>query len=235
VIAERGSAESIGATADPLRMEEAVTWFRDRVPIMREEWDSLDQQARDRAFTVSGVTSLDVVEHVWRAIDRAVADGTTFNDFKRETTQQLHREWGQAISGRLETIFRNNVQSAYAAGRWEQMTDPDIRIVRPYWQFSAILDSRTTDICRPLDGMVRAESDPFWGVHYPPLHHQCRSGVISLTEDQAAAEGGISLPAANAPPQRGWGGVPDIAGWSPNASDYPAELWNAYQHSRDER
>jgi len=222
------SQGGIETTADPLRNEEAWSWFRERVPITREQWNALDQQSRRRAFTVSGVTALDVLDHVWREIDRAIADGTSFEDFRKRVTESLESQWGGSNPSRVETIFRTNVQSAYAAGRYQQMRDPDVIASRPYWEFVAILDSATSEICRPLEGVVRSADDPFWGSHYPPLHFNCRSSVMTLTARQANQRGVVAPPESD-PPLEGFGSAPSLTEWQPRAEDYPEPLWNAYR------
>lgn len=86
------------------------------------------------------------------------------------------------------TIFRTNVQSAYNAGAYQQRNDPAVRKRRPFWQFRAIQDARTSDLCRPLDGIVRPADDPWWKTHTPPLHHQC---FVPGTIVQGAFIGGL--------------------------------------------
>lgn len=46
------------------------------------------------------------------------------------------------------------------------------------YRFEAILDSRTSDICRPLDGSLWAPNDPKMPV--PPLHPNCRSTLVPI-------------------------------------------------------
>jgi hypothetical protein len=41
--------------------------------------------------------------------------------------------------------------------------------------YNAILDERTTKLCKTLDGTVKPIDDPFWEKFYPPNHHSCRS------------------------------------------------------------
>lgn len=222
------------APVSPDASAEAVDWFRARVPVRPELWRVLDAKAQRRAFTVAGATELDLVTQVWRAIDRAIAQGTDFRAFRDAVGSALARDWGGAAPGRLETVFRNNMQLAYAAGRYAQMTEPDIIADRPYWRFEAILDSRTTPICRPLDGMTLLASDPYWKSHYPPLHHQCRSGVTTLSEEQARGAH-TAVPASDAP-QTGWGAFPDLTEWSLDLADYPPQLRAAYErkHANNE-
>lgn len=44
--------------------------------------------------------------------------------------------------------------------------------------YSAILDERTSDICRSLDGTKHKVKDATVGINFPPMHPWCRSSVV---------------------------------------------------------
>lgn len=52
------------------------------------------------------------------------------------------------------------------------------------YQLSAVLDSRTTPVCRALDGKIYKTSDK--GRKVPPFHPGCRTVMIAVTEDDPA-------------------------------------------------
>jgi SPP1 gp7 family putative phage head morphogenesis protein len=207
----------------PGQYSEAVEWFRQRVPMLEGEFASLDAAAKRKAFTVAGVAQLDMVHQVWQALDKALADGTTFEEFKATVGQRLAVAWGKPNPARLETIFRTNMQLAYGAGRYRQLTDPDVLETRPYWMYDAVLDSRTSSLCKRLDKTVLRHDDPFWKSHIPPLHHRCRSGLRSLTAEQAQARGVTESP-PDEQASEGFGLAPDVGEWQPNLHQYPAQL-----------
>lgn len=223
---------------DPVDPSESIAWLRDRAPILRSDWDMLNASSREKAFMVSGVAQLDLVAEVHRAVDTAVAHGGTLEEFKKAVGQKLEAEWSGSVDNpgwRLETIFRTNAQLAYSRGRYEQMTDPDVVDARPYWLFDAIIDGRQTEICAKCDGKVVAADDPWWETHIPPLHFNCRSSPITLTEEEAR-ELGISPKPPTIDAAKGFGDAPPGAhdvgapdNFTPKAEDYPPELWKAAQ------
>lgn len=44
------------------------------------------------------------------------------------------------------------------------------------YKYSSVIDSRTTEICRSLDGEVFKISQAERGINFPPMHVNCRSG-----------------------------------------------------------
>lgn len=110
-------------------------------------------------------------------------------------------------NARLETIFRTNVQRAYQAGRYEQMTHPVTLKMRPYWLFDAILDGRTTRGCKDANGTLLPAKHPWWDGNYPPRHFRCRSLVRSLRVAEAEKRG-ITAQPPDVTAQDGFGALP---------------------------
>jgi SPP1 gp7 family putative phage head morphogenesis protein len=52
------------------------------------------------------------------------------------------------------------------------------------YEYLATLDSRTSEICRAMDGKVFRLSEKEVGVNYPPLHPNCRSTVVPYFDDE---------------------------------------------------
>lgn len=202
---------SWSVTADPLRFAEAEQWFRNKVPITRAEWEKLSEAAKRHAFVISGVAQGDLVADAWESLAKAIEQGQDFGEWKREMGDRLEAAWGKKSASRLETIFFQNVQNSYQAGRYKQLTDPDVIKARPYWLYDAVLDSRTTKLCSTLNGTVRPAEDSFWDTHTPPLHFFCRSGLRSLTRKQA--EGRITETPPELPPASGFGSRPQPDEW----------------------
>jgi hypothetical protein len=79
------------------------------------------------------------------------------------------------------------MQSAYMAGRYSQMMEQAEE--RPYWQYVAILDSRTRPAHRALNGKVFAYDDAAWGAFYPPNGFGCRCRVRNFTKSEIQRRG----------------------------------------------
>jgi SPP1 gp7 family putative phage head morphogenesis protein len=211
------------STAFDVQFEESIAWFRSRIPMTDDEYNKLELNARRRAFTVSGVANLDLVDTTMSEIQKALELGTGLKDFKQAVGQKLRDAWGdnatRSAGYRMETIFRTNIQQAYGAGRYDQLTNPDVLAARPFWMYDAIMDSRTSGICSSLNGTVRPADDDWWNGHIPPLHHMCRSGLRSLTRSGAKARG-ITQNPASVTGSEGFGQRPGVEEWEPDWSKY---------------
>jgi len=222
----------LGAPKDPARPEKAIAWFRAKTPVTDAAYAKLTEAAKKQAFKVAGIAQLDLVTDVMDSLTKALEDGLDLDSWKSSIGEQVLSAWSGSVANpgwRLETIFRTNIQSAYAAGRYEEATQPETLKRRPYWRFDAVMDSRTSPICKPLDGTVRPADDPWWAEHHPPLHHACRSHVITLTDAQARRMGITATP-PNTEAAPGFGSPPSRGPtWQPSPSGYPPDLWDEFR------
>jgi len=107
------------------------------------------------------------------------------------------------IEGRLATVIRTNTTDAYNQGRKIALQSPVVKPLVPAYQFSAILDDRTTDICLQNDGMIRLADDPIWGARTPPLHYNCRSMLIPILSHEKYTVSKVKVAGT---PAEGFGG-----------------------------
>lgn len=158
---------------------EALKFAEERKIVLPNEFYSLDLKTRQLATTVRFLSSLEQIETVIKAVNKAIAEGTTFNDFKKLLDQNeivLSEHY-------LKNVFRTNIQTAYGHGRWIQQQRNKAN--RPYLMYSAIDDSRVRPSHLALNRIIRHIDDPFWLLFYPPWDFMCRCSVIALTEAQA--------------------------------------------------
>lgn len=185
--------------------EEALRFFRRKGLRAGFAWQDVWQEEHDLAFTVAKLTDLDLLADVREAVDQAIENGTTLEQFKRELTPRLMKAgwWGVreqvdpltkekrlvqlGSARRLETIFRTNMMTAYAAGEWEQIQET--KASAPYLMYDAIDDNRTRKEHKAWDGMVLPIDDAWWDSHRPPNGWNCRCGVIQLSKYDLRAMG----------------------------------------------
>lgn len=177
--------------------KDAIAYFESKGYQVTFNWRDVWQEAQAKAFTVSSVAKLDILEDIRGALNTALKDGKTEDWFIKQLTPVLQEKgwWGRRIDvdpdgraqvvrmgspDRLKLIYRQNLQTSYMAGRYKQMLENADN--RPWWTFIVVDDDRTTDVCRGLAGQTFRYDDPIWDSHYPPLHFRCRTRVGAASD-----------------------------------------------------
>lgn len=184
-------------TPSPDTYDEAVRELLARTAVRSAVFYKMASRAARRAFTISQLTNLTLMQSVLDALGRAVANGTSLDDFKRDVSAVLKNAWKGSVANpawRIELIFRNGVQTAYSRQRVAALSDPLTARVRPYWVFQGIRDQRQSRVCKSCNGVCLPANHPWWRNHTPPLHHACRSGIRAVTKRQAERLGITAVP-----------------------------------------
>lgn len=181
-----------------LKPQDAIRYFEDKGYTISWDWHDTWQNAHAKAFTVAKMTEIDLLQDTKAIVQKAIDEGWSEQRFIKEAAPMLKSKgwWGKDVirdengnekviqkgsAYRLKTIYRTNLQTAYMAGRYkQQLENVDIE---PYWQYVAVLDSRTRPEHRELNGKVFRYDDPFWDSFYPPNGWGCRCRVRALDDD----------------------------------------------------
>lgn len=175
--------------------QKAVSYLLDKDVVTREEFDAIEDWAKIRAFTVTGINKLDVLQQILENLVETVNGGGTLNDFQDDLGDILDSAGLDQLSPwRAETIFRTNIQSAYGRGAWEEGTDPDIADNIWGWKYWTVGDDRVRDEHDALQGLAFATGDG--DEFFPPWDFNCRCHAEWITVAEAQDEG---LESADAP------------------------------------
>lgn len=197
---------------------EQLEFFRNKLVLPSDRYDDILRSAHDRAFIVAGAANADLVNDLHQAMQRRIEDGKGIEAFRQEFNDVvLKHGWvgwnGEGSPGayawRTRVIYQTNMSTSYAAGRWKQLTNPDLLAVRPYWKY---MHAEGVMHPRPLHlswhGMVLHYEHEFWKTHFPPngwLCHCWVAAVDKVTYDRAMAAG-------RAQPPAGWKAEDPITG-----------------------
>ncbi len=171
---------------------EQLAFFRQKLNLPTERWDDIKLAAHDRAFVVAGAQSADLLADLNTAIDKAIAKGTGLDAFRKDFDALVAKNgwtgWtGEGTPGgvawRTKVIYQTNMATSYAAGRFKQLSDPDLLKILPYWRYHHN-DSVTHP--RPLhvswDGLTLPPDHPFWQTHFPPNGWGCMCWVSAVSK-----------------------------------------------------
>lgn len=199
-------------------LDEAITWFRRRMPMGAIEQAALADNARRTAFWMSAIATKQRAARVQRSLEIAFANGMDFETWKRTAKANLRR----IPEGHLQTTFRNWNTSTLNAARVNYLSNPQVMKRRPYWVFDATLDPVTTAVCSACDGTVLPAGHKWFYSHTPPLHHNCRSVIrgVTLTEAQKIGIRKRAPRASATRPAVGFG-KQVLEPWQPTTKDFP--------------
>jgi SPP1 gp7 family putative phage head morphogenesis protein len=193
VVAFGSTPQEVVALIGARRLEAAV------------DWKEAAARSREGAFSAARTAGYDVLADLRDSLAAAMRDGTTFEQWKSDIVPVLRRKgwWGKAVDRetgevldlteggriatlgspfRLRTIYETQLQVAYMAGRWNAMQEA--RDSHPYWQYVAILDTRTRPAHRALNGRVFSLDDPATSVAYPPNGYRCRCRASPISRSR---------------------------------------------------
>lgn len=160
-----------------------------------------------------------VAKSLWERADRAADGGQPLELHRAELAQFMEGTWGKGGS-LWDAIRVEPMQNAFTHGRVHRLNDPSLLAVFPYWRLDAVLDGRTTQLCRGLNGYTRPAGDPSFPI--PPLHYHCRSTVRGIGRADGEASASAPLSVTTLP---GFGGLDSY----PEPETGPEELLRAYR------
>jgi len=170
--------------------------------------DQAERYLARKAMKIGGVVEADVLKAVQQVLENSIKYDKTL----RETILAISEDTvltallpeidaqGRAVNvpRRLENIARTNTADAVNQARQALFNQPEFKGFVLAFEYAAILDARTSEICEHLDGKILKDFGPWT----PPNHHMCRSLLVPVTavDDWDGKES----PAPRIEPQKGF-------------------------------
>jgi hypothetical protein len=180
------------ASAIGLKFDQAIDYFRQKVNVPSAHWTALMDEAHARGFAVAGATSDALVADFRKAVDTAIAEGTGFGAFKKEFDRIVAKHGWQHTGHpqwRARIIYDTNLSTAFAAGRYAQLTNPAVLQAFPYWRYDHTPCQHPRLQHLAWDGLVLRADDPFWNTNYPPNGWGCRCRVSPTSQSDLTRMG----------------------------------------------
>ena len=214
--------------------QDQIEYLKNKLNLPSQAWDDILSAAHDRAFIVAGAAKADLLQDLHDAVTRGAVDGggerAFVKDFQAIVAKHGWTGWtgegtpaGEAWRARI--IFQTNMSTSYWAGRYQQMTDPEVLKLHPYWRYihaEGILHPRPQHLA--WHGLTLLATDPFWKTHFPPNGWMCHCRITSVSQ----AEGERSAKAGLGEAPTGWDainlktgeqiGIDKSFGYAPGAS-----------------
>ena len=139
--------------------------------------DEFEEMLTHEAFNTVGdyvsKMSLTARNMLLRGIKDGLSEGELVKLLKEKMGDQTEVFIAQTVRTKTTEIYN-------AARKTFYDTDPIAREIIEAFQYSAIMDSRTSDVCRYLDGKIFLKGELTDRIT-PPLHNWCRSVLVPIT------------------------------------------------------
>ena len=149
------------------------------------------------AFTVAKAMQLDVLSDIKNAVEKAIENGTTFEQFKKNLKPTLMQKgwWGRKemtdpLTGetvnaqlgsdrRLKTIYSTNLRSAYQKGQYDRTMQSD---AHPYLMYRIGASVHHREQHLRYNNLILPKDDPLWNSIFPPNGYGCKCYTVAVTE-----------------------------------------------------
>jgi SPP1 gp7 family putative phage head morphogenesis protein len=173
-----------------MKFEEAIRFFKSKGILTPSAFKELELAVKQRAFTVSGIQSRQLLTLIRDELTKTIASGADIRKFRKFIEERVKSAGfiptkiagplGETLSAaHTDVVFRTNVMNSYNAGRAKHQTQPTVLARRPVWQARAVVDKRTRGAHKDFNGKMLLATDTFWQTAYPPYGFSCRCRVIT--------------------------------------------------------
>jgi len=198
----------------------ALDFLRKQELLTTADFETARAAARDRAFTLAGLESRELLQTVHAKIVKSVRDGEDFATWSARVDKAIERSGVDFTLEpfHAETVFRNATAQAYNAGQYEMLHHPDVADLFPYFRYHTVGDANVRESHAALEGVTLPRDDPRWNVIWPPNGHRCRCWVEPVSRREAESrEFRIVEPPPGAE-NVDWPGAPTLRGPEPDDS-----------------
>lgn len=171
---------------EPVVFERAFDDIMSREPRLAESAEEVKRAYMTGGFAVARLPKYLSTEARLRLTERIQGQISSYvkkGERLPEVREQL-ADIGNFSAAYAENVYRTNLATAYTAGRFKEMQDPEVREIAPCLQFSAVRDGNTRPNHWAAHGTIAPIDHAVWDVLSPPLGYQCRCtcNVVTIYE-----------------------------------------------------
>ncbi len=184
----------VGASfGKPFDLQLAALRLRLANQVATTAWDDLVKAQHDRAFVVAGAVKADLLADLAGAVEKSIARGTTLEEFRRDFRGLVEKHGWHGWTGegsakgeawRTKVIYRTNMATSYAAGRWAQLMSMPYLI----YNHGNSMEPRQEHLA--WHGLVLPRDHPFWLTHAPINGWGCTCYLSGARSPEAARRRG---------------------------------------------
>lgn len=215
-----------------VKFQEQIDYLKQKTNLPTQSYKDITSRQHDRAFVVAGAMKADLLNDLHDAVNKAVADGQSFQQFQDSFDDiigkhgWLNDEDDKYKAWRAKMIYQTNLKTSHAAGRYKQMTSPEMVKLRPYWRYRhntienpRIQHEKWNNLVLPVDAA-------FWRINFPPNGYGCNCTIEAINERQLRAMGKTkpdTEPTLDDGERSDFNSAPGEA-WFPDLNKYPEPI-----------
>ncbi|SPD73806.1 Head morphogenesis protein SPP1 gp7 (fragment) [uncultured Desulfobacterium sp.] len=184
---------------------EAIAFIKNKALKVGFSYLDVWREEHSFAFTVAKAMQLDILRAIRDEIVKALNEGRTFEQFKKELTPTLQKLgwWGErpvmdplsakvktaqlGSPRRLKTIYDTNMRQARSAGQWERIQRTKAALPYLRYGLGPSLEHRMEHAA--WDGMTLPVDDPWWDSHMPMNGWGCKCRVRQVSQREMDRNG----------------------------------------------
>ena len=192
---------------------EVLAFFKNKKLKPSFSWMDVWKYEHQTVFTVAKAMKLDILQDIRDGVLKAVKEGQTLQQFRKELTPLLQKKgwWGikdmtDPVTGktelaqlgsphRLRIIYDTNLRTARAAGQWDRIQRTKKSL--PYLLYELGPSKEHRKEHTQWQGLLLPADDPFWNTHYPQNGWGCKCRVRQVSKgeyDRIKGKHGLKAP-----------------------------------------
>ena len=203
--------------ADKLVPKQALDYIKNKKLHPAFSYKDVWNEEHAAAFTVAKAMQIVVLSDIKTAVEKAIENGTTFEQFKKEIKPTLMKKgwWGRKemtdpLTGRtvdaqlgsdrrLKTIYSTNLRSAYQKGQYDRTMESDLH---PYLMYKLGASVHHREEHLRWSNLILPKDDPLWNSIMPPNGYGCKCYTVAVTEARKQKYEQNGVPAYNPDTQK---------------------------------
>lgn len=130
-----------------------------------------------KAYSTAG----DISDNIRRKVTTIVYNGIKGAWPLGEIEARIEDEVGAGVVPHLATGIRTTAFESLNEARYDYFNSLELSGFVEAFEYSAVLDGKTTEICQHLNGRIYPADSEVWDDYRPPNHFNCRSLLVAVT------------------------------------------------------
>ncbi|MEL3907948.1 MAG: phage minor head protein [Treponemataceae bacterium] len=185
--------------SDKFIPKEALDYIKNKNLKIGFSYKDIWHEEHATAFTVAKAMQIDVLDDIKKAVEKAIAEGHSFEHFKKDLKPLLQQKgwWGKKkmidpLTGdevnaqlgsdrRLKIIHNTNLRAAQQKAQYEATMASDLH---PYLMYRVGNSKKHREQHLAWDGLILPKDDPWWANHLPQREYNCKCYTRAVTENR---------------------------------------------------